>query len=430
VAVLLALSYLPAHGEPLQERKLATERELSEIRAKIGLSETERARLSEEIARLENDRAAINRNLIDASARQRTLEERVERATERLEALRTEQDAARESLHGRRALLGEVLAALQRMSQNPPPAILVRPEDALAAVRSAILLGAVVPEIRAETEVLIAELGELVRIEAQISEQRSVLTADLTSLDQEEQRLNLLLEEKREVTNSARQELASQSAQAAELAAKATNLGKLIETLEAEISAVREAAEEAKRAEEARRLKEAKAKSSPAPGGERGFSDMTRIAPAVEFSKTKGLLPMPVRGILVQQFGAPDGLGDPSEGMSVATNANATVISPADGWVVYSGPFRSYGQLLILNAGSGYHVILAGMDSVNVQLGQFVLVGEPIARMGAQRIAGMDGVGLESMRPVLYVEFRKDDQSIDPTPWWADPILKRVADDS
>jgi murein hydrolase activator len=429
-AAFLALSFFAVHAEQLQEQKYATERELSEIRDEIRLSATERARLTEEIASLEKDRATINRNLIDASARQRTIEERIDRATGRLQSLRSEQEAARESLRGRKALLGEVLAALQRMSHNPPPAILVRPEDALSAVRSAILLGAVIPEIRAETQVLVAELAELVRIDNEISAQRNVLTADLTALAQEEQRLNLLLSEKREITNGARQELAGQSAHAAELAAKATNLGKLIETLEVEITAVREAAEEAKRAEQARIAKEAGAKESPAAGSSREFSDMMRIAPAVEFSKAAGLLPMPANGVVVRQFGAAGGLGERSEGISIATRTNATVISPTDGWVVYSGPFRSYGQLLILNAGSGYHVILAGMDSINVQLGQFVLVGEPIARMGAQRIASMDAVGLESTRPVLYVEFRKDDQSIDPTPWWADPMLKRVADDS
>ena len=73
------------------------------------------------------------------------MEARILAGERRLEAMRGDEDAARLSLHERRGLLAEVLAALQRMGRNPPPAILVTPDDALASVRSAILLGAVVP---------------------------------------------------------------------------------------------------------------------------------------------------------------------------------------------------------------------------------------------------------------------------------------------
>jgi murein hydrolase activator len=94
------------------------------------------------------------------------------------------------------------------------------------------------------------------------------------------------------------------------------------------------------------------------------------------------------------------------------------VTAPCDGWVVYAGPFRSYGQLLILNAGGGYHVLLAGMERISVDLGQFVLTGEPVAVMGAgAQTAALVAVG--SGQPVLYVEFRKDGIPVDPSPWWA-----------
>ena len=87
--------------------------------------------------------------------------------------------------------------------------------------------------------------------------------------------------------------------------------------------------------------------------------------------------------------------------------------------MVYSGPFRSYGQLLILNAGGGYHVLLAGMEKVSVSLGQFVLTGEPVGDMGSASSQIASVVGGGAQQPVLYVEFRKDRKSIDPGPWWA-----------
>jgi septal ring factor EnvC (AmiA/AmiB activator) len=91
------------------------------------------------------------------------------------------------------------------------------------------------------------------------------------------------------------------------------------------------------------------------------------------------------------------------------------VSSPADGWVQFAGPFRSYGQLLIINAGDGYYLLLAGMDQISVEVGQFVLAGEPVGGMGDK---GAGSAGSEG-DPTLYVEFKKDGGSIDPEPWWA-----------
>ncbi len=431
IGAFFSLPFAIADAQNLESQREKTGEELAAIRSQISLSEARRAELAAEIDRLEKDRASINRSLIDTSTRQRSIELRVERSGKRLEELRVQQDNVKASLSTRRALLSEVLAALQRMGRKPPPAILVTPGDALSAVRSAILLGAVVPEIRAETEVLFVELTELQRIGIDIENQRSNLFSDLRELAEEEERLALLLTEKKSLTNDARQELARQGAKAASLAAQASNLSRLIETLEQEITAVREASAAA-RAAEAKRLAEAEKRIAGTPGKELGpdFSDTSRIAPAVEFAKAKGLLPKPAGGVEIRSFGSKNALGEKSSGISIATRINARIVSPADGWVVYAGPFRSYGQLLILNAGSGYHVILAGMEEIDVQLGQFVLAGEPVAVMGARRVASAEAVGIETSRPVLYVEFRKDTTSIDPSPWWADSSSKRVTDDS
>ena len=140
--------------------------------------------------------------------------------------------------------------------------------------------------------------------------------------------------------------------------------------------------------------------------------------PAVAFASLRGQIPIPVNGVKLKDYGAPDSVGGLEKGVSIATRAGAQVTSPADGWVVYAGPFRSYGQLLILNAGGGYHILLAGMDRISVDLGQFVLTGEPVAVMGnGSQIAAILATG--SSQPVLYIEFRKDGLPVDPGPWWA-----------
>jgi septal ring factor EnvC (AmiA/AmiB activator) len=80
---------------------------------------------------------------------------------------------------------------------------------------------------------------------------------------------------------------------------------------------------------------------------------------------------------------------------------------------------------LILNAGGGYHVLLAGMDRISADLGQFVLTGEPVGVMGgsAQMAAT---VPIASSQSVLYIEFRKDGSPVDPTPWWANNDKQKV----
>ncbi len=143
------------------------------------------------------------------------------------------------------------------------------------------------------------------------------------------------------------------------------------------------------------------------------------------FASARGRLPFPVNGTRIREFGVPDGLGGTEKGISIATRAAAQVTAPCDGWVVYAGPFRNYGQVLILNAGGGYHVVLAGMDRISVNVGQFVLTGEPVAVMSGgapgngSQAAATRTTASSSDKPVLYVEFRKDGTPIDPSPWWA-----------
>jgi len=148
------------------------------------------------------------------------------------------------------------------------------------------------------------------------------------------------------------------------------------------------------------------------------LKDPGRLTPAIAFASAKGLLPLPVNGAKIKEFGAPDGIGGTEKGLSLAARPGSQITAPCDGWVVYSGTFRNYGQLLILNAGGGYHILLAGMERISVDLGQFVVTGEPVAVMGSGAKLAVP-LMLGSGQPVLYVEFRKDGVPVDPGPWWA-----------
>ena len=144
----------------------------------------------------------------------------------------------------------------------------------------------------------------------------------------------------------------------------------------------------------------------------------------------QGTLKYPVNGKKMREFGTPDGMGGAERGISITTRSAAQVTAPCDGWVVYAAPYRSYGQLLILNVGGGYHVLLAGMERTTVEPGQFVLTGEPVAVMGSgAQVASMGTAGANVTgigQPMLYIEFRKDGTPVDPAPWWATTESEKV----
>jgi septal ring factor EnvC (AmiA/AmiB activator) len=291
----------------------------------------------------------------------------------------------------------------------------VRPEDALQAVRTAIMLGAVVPEMRAEADALSSDLAELVKLRKDIDAENAKLAGNLQELSHEQLRLNLLIDERQKKEDAAAQELDAQKQHAADLAHQVDNLKDLIGKLEQNLdSNTRQARLNARAIEEDATRPDLAA-----------LKDPGRLTPAVAFAANRGHLRLPVNGARIREYGASDGAGGTQKGVSIAAHSGAEITAPCDGWVVYAGPFRSYGQLLILNAGGGYHVLLAGMERISVDLGQFVLTGEPVAVMGGgSQVSTAGATGAK--QPVLYVEFRKDGAPIDPSPWWANNEGEKV----
>jgi septal ring factor EnvC (AmiA/AmiB activator) len=361
------------------------------------------ARLKHEIESIGEDRRQLNQQLIDTATRIRAAETQVADAQERLKPLDAREQALRHSLEDRRGVMAEVLAALQRIGRHPPPALMVTAQDALQSLRSAMMLGAILPEMRHDADLLIADLAELTRLRAQIGAERDGLTRDLLGLSLERQRLNLLTEQRQKQQAESELALEQERLRAGQLAHQADSLQDLIAKLEQGLGP-------------AGRPENKAAEGRP---DFAALNDPGRLAPAIAFATAKGRLQLPVNGVRIKEYGAPDGLGGTEKGLTVAARPDAQITAPCDGWVVYAGPFRNYGQLLILNAGSGYHVLLAGMDRISVDLGQFVVTGEPVAVMGGGGSQVPAALAASSGQPVLYVEFRKDGTPVDPSPWWA-----------
>jgi murein hydrolase activator len=429
-----ALGAPALYGEPVAPPAATAPSELSGKRLElrgvedtISASEEQRRKIEDDIARLRSERERLNQTLLDATARLRATEESAAEVEQRLEALRKSEDAIVQSLQARRALVGEVLLVLQRMGRRPPPALLARPEDILEAIRASMEIGAVLPQMRAETAALQGDLTQLLHLRDEKRAQQTALAGEKERLDSQRAALEPMLESRQAALREAESAREAQAQRAQALASQATSIKDLIARMEAENEAARRAAQAAREAEAAREAadaalsREQRAKALAAP-----FRDPARLAPAVAFADLKGRLAPPAFGPILRRFGAADGYGGAEKGLSIGARENGVVVSPCDGWVAFAGPYRSYGQLLIINAGGGYYIVLAGMTRINVSVGQFLLAGEPVASMGDGSTKTSAAIAIGARQPVLYVEFRKDGNSIDPSPWWARTDMRKV----
>jgi septal ring factor EnvC (AmiA/AmiB activator) len=403
----------PANIVSKADEKAAQELRLRGVEDTMRASDEQRRRIEADVESLRADRARLNAALIDTTAEVQDAERRIAEANDRLASLNANADALARSLENRRDVIADVLAALQRMGRDPPPAILVKPQDMAEAIRAAMALSSTVGELESETAALKKDLDELASLRASIAKERDAQAQRSASLALEKTRLAALIDARQQSLSDAAQALGAQRERAAQLGEQASNLKDLIAKLESEIGAEKSADQFA--------AADIAAKATAARN-----ADPARLKPAIAFADAKGQVPLPVAGVILKNFGAPDSFGGAEQGVSIATPARATVASPVDGSVTYSGPYRSYGQLLIINAGGGYTVILAGMDRIDVSVGQFVLAGEPVAAMGdgSARTAAAAAIG--ATQPVLYIQLRKDGAAIDPGPWWAKSDIEKA----
>jgi septal ring factor EnvC (AmiA/AmiB activator) len=386
------------------------EQELEATRAQQKNAAELQEKLKADIAAVGQDRSKLNQQLIDIAAQVRGVETKIGDAEARLRPLDVREQEIRGSLDSRRSEITEVLAALQRAGRRTPPALLVRPEDALQSLRTAMLLGSVVPELHARAAKLASDLGELVALRKTIATERDRLAADRDKLGNDQTRLAALIDERQRQQSSIEKDMETENARAIALSKQVDSLQGLIAKMEQDSKTAAKAAMTAS-------LQGTPATVNGKPNLA-ALKDPSRMSPAIAFASAKGLFSMPVNGTRIRDFGGSDGAGSVEKGISLATRPGAQVTTPCDGWVVYAGPFRSYGQLLILNAGGGYHVLIAGMERISVNIGQFVLTGEPVAIMGTtSQVASI--FAASASQPVLYIEFRKDGTPIDPGPWWA-----------
>lgn len=391
---------------PAAAKRVETQAELDQIARDIKVSQDKQAQIARDIAAIDKDGPRLNEELVAAANREREAETNVTVSETKIAGIEAEADGVRKSLSNNRDALAEVLAALQRIGRSPPPAVLVRPEDALASVRSAILIGAVLPDMRDQVDKVAADLQRLVGLKNQSAAERDRFRQAVTDLKDEQTRIARLMDERKRSRGDQQKLLDDERKRLQDLTDKATSLRDLVARLDTDngLRGTTQGPDSSQKPSDQKSV-------NTEPG------NVVRLQPAIRFVDAKGRMGLPAIGQIVKSFGEDDGAGGTMKGIRLATRDGARVTSPCDGSVMFAGAFRSYGKLLIIDGGDGYHVVMAGMDRIDVERGQFVLAGEPVGVMGARRLAS-NSPDMAATSPLLYVEFRKDNTSIDPAPWW------------
>lgn len=347
------------------------------------------ARLEKSARASERDTADIDADLIVAAAESRRREEAAAAAEIRLAELDVEMQAARAALAGDEAALEDLTAALMMLSSRQPPALAVSPDDIGSAIRAAILMGELTPDLAGRAETLRTKLETLARIERDTRREQADLAASENALTARRQEIAALAEEKRLSRAEFAAEAARMRTETLRLSQEASDIRALLDGLALAAPSTPRPKPAASRASidaALNRIPARPGQSMPLAAGD------GRVQPAL--------------GEPVARYGQTVS-GERQQGVTLATRSNGQVVAPADARIEYSGLFRSYGQMLILDVGDDILVILSGLDEIYPETGQWVLAGEPIGQMGGQK----------SPPPELYLEVRREGRTIDPEGW-------------
>jgi septal ring factor EnvC (AmiA/AmiB activator) len=389
---------------------------LAELEASLSISAERSAALKAEIEAMKGDRDKQNAALIAAGERVKRAEADVIAVEEKIGELIVMELDTRGRLDGADASISNVLAALERISRNPPPALIVDPSDALGSARSAILISAILPQLQAKADQVMADLGNLNQIKVAAQAEEANLKANFDVLEEEQLRIATLIAARKANEETATAALAAEEQEAALMAERAAQLKQMIADLGKQADAVAVAAAATESANT----------SGTAPTLDRetvmmALANPERTEPAVPFASARGFLNLPVSGVNIINYGDGDGFGGISKGLSIVTRAEAAVAAPADGWVLYAGDYLNYGKIVILDVGQDHTILLAGLAAVNATVGQFVQMGDTLGAMGSRTIGRAVASSAGASRPTLYIEMRNKNTPIDPTGWWALP---------
>jgi murein hydrolase activator len=365
----------PARGQS------SAEQELKRLEVEKATREKRVGALVDNANRAATEAENLRRRLVAEAANRDRLEREVERTEIRLITMRRSEREASAKLLANRAALEDVVIALIAMERDRPPALAVRPDNAAQAARAAILMGEVAPILESRAREAAQAIAALRNLRQSVLMQNDRYREANARLQSARQTIGALIEQRRALQARLLRDAQTERGRIAEIVRRSGDLRDLVTRLGGTLPSVGD------------------------DGRQKG------PAFATGFERARGQISYPAAGSIVIGFGGRLKEGGLSEGITIRTRRAAQVISPYDGEVEFAGPFRSYGRVLIINVGSGYHVVLAGLAATYAEAGQEVLAGEPLGEMATDT----------RIIPDLYMEVRQASEPRNPTLWLKRP---------
>ncbi len=371
-----ALAKLPSSAQQLESLTASLKQGAPELASAKRKSDT-----------LAAEASALRQKLIETAARIESLERQVIADAAEIERLTAEDARLSAGFARDRVQVTRLLSVLERLQHDMPPALAMRPDDALGAARGAMLVGASLPPLYAQAAELSRRIDTLKRTRIALVSRRLDAETTAARLTSTRTELDGLLAQKEKEAEGA-----------------ASGYGTLKEKLDTIAHQAHDFEALLARIAELRR----------AGGGaaERNIVTVTAASSGGEGPLAKGSLLVPVVGTQVGDGQTP--------GLTFATRRGAQVIAPADGKVLFAGPYHKSGQVLILEITTGYDLVLAGLGRVTVKPNDQLLAGEPVGNMPGGNVP--DATGGNDNR--LYFELRRNGHGLNPSPWMSVELRK------
>jgi septal ring factor EnvC (AmiA/AmiB activator) len=426
LALSLAAALL-ARPAPAQDER--PDMELKAVEKALDEGRKAQARYAKEAEALAAELTKLRDSSVSAAQAVQAREAAVAGIEDQLKQLAADENHKVAALQERTRQYDEFLMALQRLARNPPEALALAPGEPVDAVRSALLLSAAIPQIEAKARELQAEITALAAARKRTAEKRRQLVAESAALAKQQLALNGMIARKASLQQQATQSVEITTQRLQQLSAHAGDLRELIESIEAEkrqrAEALKQLAMELLARAATPPPRPVVPPAAPAPDVEEQTAETDAAppdaAPAMAatvdparpknlrpFAAARGTMVMPVAGRLKRRYGESDEFGAASKGIILLAPAGGRVVAPFDGRIEFAGPFRGYGQILIIEHGDGYHSLLAGLERIDGVVGQWLVSGEPVGIMPTG-----------DREAALYLELRRHSQPINPLPWLA-----------
>lgn len=381
-------------------------------------------------AQISFERNELNQQIKVAAKQIQQSEAHLSSSEKKLDVLGQEEQVLKDRYVARKKILATLLSALLRLEKNPPPALLSNPDDASNALRSAIILGKIVPEVKDQSDIIAHDLANLSEIRAELTNQQSELIENTKELRKQRNYIAQLLQQKTALSSKTQDEISAEQQKMASLGQKAKNIRDLFDKIEKQkqlelaIKAKIIIENEAKRLRDLETQRQQLALAQQQQNAaqvaqiQNSITELKR-PPArsshalTAFGKLRNNLPYPAQGNLLKNFGERDAQGNSTKGITISTRSFAQITSPASGTVLYARNFGDYGNLVIIDVGQKYKILLTGLGQIAVSANQFIETGDPIGIMPQNALNGSTKAA-----PILYVEFRRADNPIDSKPWW------------